>query len=183
MRVRQANLSDVAAMARVGVDSFLAAHKGQIPEPVYQWRKEQWTYAESAQGWERLLHEIADGTNPYACVYVAEGESAEIIGLGMAELAASDATGTIGEVYVLYVHPAYQRQGAGRRLVEAIARHLSERGITRLHIKVLKANTPARRFYEALGGQVIGECEVEEEGILLPEVVYGWSDIGVLVSD
>ncbi|HZT40632.1 MAG TPA: GNAT family N-acetyltransferase [Chthonomonadaceae bacterium] len=182
MRVRKANLSDVEAMAHVGVDSFLAAHKGQIPEPVYRWRQEEWTYAVSAQGWERLLREIADGTNPYACVYVAEIESGEIIGLGMAELAASDATGATGEVYVLYVHPAYQRQGAGRRLVQAIAGRLSEQGITRLDIKVLKANIPARRFYEALGGQVIGECEIEDAGFMLPEVVYGWSDIGVLVS-
>jgi len=32
MRIREAELRDVAAMARVSVDSYRAAHRDQIPE-------------------------------------------------------------------------------------------------------------------------------------------------------
>ena len=40
----------------------------------------------------------------------------------------------------------------------------------------------AVRFYEALGGCLIGEREYDEEGVMLPEVIYGWADIRALVA-
>ena len=45
-----------------------------------------------------------------------------------------------------------------------------------LLIRVLKANTRARRFYEALGGQLVLEEQIEDEGALLDQVAYGWLD-------
>jgi len=66
--------------------------------------------------------------------------------------------------------------------VEAVAAHLAQLGMTALHIGCLAANAPARRFYESLGGGVVIERLFDEEGIMLPEVVYGWPDIGVLVA-
>ena len=51
-----------------------------------------------------------------------------------------------------------------------------------LLIRVLKANAPARRFYEALGGQlVLEEQKVEEDGTVLEMVAYGWTDTSVLL--
>jgi ribosomal protein S18 acetylase RimI-like enzyme len=88
----------------------------------------------------------------------------------------------MGEVCAVYVHPRCQRQGVGRRLVVAVAAHLAQRGVTTLQIGALMSNAPARRFYEKLGGQVVAEREVEDAGFRLPEVVYGWPDIGALVS-
>jgi hypothetical protein len=38
------------------------------------------------------------------------------------------------------------------------------------------ANTPARCFYETLGGRVIREREVDEYGEMVPEVMYSWPD-------
>src|SRR5947207_926808 len=98
MRIREANPSDVVPMARVMVDTFLAAHRGQIPEEVWEWRQKHWTYTVSAQGWERTLRDIANGTNPHACVYVAEGEAAEILGLAMGTPADAHGTGVTGEI-------------------------------------------------------------------------------------
>jgi ribosomal protein S18 acetylase RimI-like enzyme len=166
-------------MAHVMVDSFLAGHRGQIPEEVWEWRRQNWTYEVSAQGWERTLRGIADGSSPQECVYLAETESGEIIGLAMAGV---ETGSTTAEVYALYVLPDHHRQGNGRRLVAAIAAHLAQWDVTALHIGVLKANAPARRFYEALGGQIVGEREVEDAGFQLPEVIYGWSDVGMLLS-
>ena len=40
---------------------------------------------------------------------------------------------------------------------------------------------PARRFDEAMGGQEIGQRTFDEEGYLLPMVVYAWPDIGALI--
>ncbi|GAA2760851.1 hypothetical protein [Actinopolymorpha rutila] len=54
-KVRAATVADVPAMARVFVDTFRTAHRGQIPEHLLLKR----TYESSAQGWDQTLREIA----------------------------------------------------------------------------------------------------------------------------
>jgi hypothetical protein len=43
------------------------------------------------------------------------------------------------------------------------------------------ADNPARRFYEALDGQYVGERDIEIDGVKLREVAYGWADTGHLL--
>jgi hypothetical protein len=52
-----------------------------------------------------------------------------------------------------------------------------------LWIGCLAVNAPARCFYEALGGRVVGERDIQEHGFTLREVVYGWTDTRELVAD
>jgi hypothetical protein len=66
--------------------------------------------------------------------------------------------------------------------VQAVASHQADLGRGALLISALEANAPARRFYEALGGRVIGTHETEDSGFKEPQVVYGWEDIRVLAS-
>ena len=42
------------------------------------------------------------------------------------------------------------------------------------------AENPSRQFYEALGGQELGQQEITVGGATLVEVAYGWKDIGGL---
>jgi hypothetical protein len=42
---------------------------------------------------------------------------------------------------------------------------------------VLQNNTPARRFYEALGGRVVTQREEERDGFRSVGVAYGWDDL------
>jgi GNAT superfamily N-acetyltransferase len=86
-----------------------------------------------------------------------------------------------GEVSALYVRQNQQSRGIGRRLVQAAAMWLHEQGHTALQIGVLAANAPARKFYEAIGGAVIGEQEIDEYGFIVPGVIYGWPDIRALI--
>lgn len=44
-------------------------------------------------------------------------------------------------------------------------------------LSVLAANAPARRFYQALGGEVVGQQPIEIAGVTLAEVAYGWPDV------
>ncbi len=66
--------------------------------------------------------------------------------------------------------------------MQAVAADLSERGITALQIGCLAANAPARRFYEAIGGRSAGERLFDEDGIMLPELVYEWADVRVVLA-
>ncbi|MFG2044123.1 GNAT family N-acetyltransferase [Dactylosporangium sp. NPDC048998] len=51
--------------------------------------------------------------------------------------------------------PAYQRAGHGRALIDTFVVALRERGVPGLHLGMVTANEPARRFYDRLGFHVI----------------------------
>lgn len=57
--------------------------------------------------------------------------------------------------------------------------HRKTQGCNPLMLWVLAENAPARRFYERLGGQLIGERRIElgEGDVGVDEVAYGWKDI------
>ncbi len=56
-----------------------------------------------------------------------------------------------GWIYHLAVHPDQQRQGYGRRLVEAVERQLCALGCPKLNLQVRATNRSTVRFYKALG--------------------------------
>lgn len=175
MVIRAACEEDAPAMGRVMVDTYLAAHRDQMPAEAWTKRAEEWTPEVSADGWARTLREIAADEQSQDCIYVAEDDGGEIVGLAMGGPANAEEVPQTGAVYALYVSMSYQGQGLGRRLVQAVAAQVAQHGMTALHIGCLAANTPARGFYEAIGGRLIGERLFNEDGIMLPEVVYGWT--------
>ncbi|EDY46565.1 acetyltransferase [Streptomyces sp. SPB074] len=59
--------------------------------------------------------------------------------------------------------PAHQRRGHGRTLLRAHLGALAERGVSRVHLGMVTANTPARAFYDRLG---FHEIPVPEAGEL-----------------
>ena len=61
----------------------------------------------------------------------------------------------------LAVHPDRQRCGVGRRLVEACIEQARSRGARKLSLRVLGANTAARRLYESCGFTVEGVLREE----------------------
>lgn len=180
MHIRLALEDDADAMARVIVDTFLSAHEGHMPDEAMRRRREEWTHEVSANGWRRTLRSIAQDANPLECIFVASDDAGEVIGLTMGVPA--EGFPNTGEVSALYVRADWQGRGLGRQLVQTAAAWLHQRGFTALHIAVLAANAPARRFYEAIGGVVVGALEIDEYGITLPGVIYGWPNISALVS-
>ncbi len=180
MKIRVAVPADAPAMGRVMVDSFLAAHRGQMPDAAWQQRADEWTPEVSARGWARALTAHAEGNAARDVVLVAEDDVGVLSALVSGTAADDDPSGSTAEIGALYVLPERRGQGIGGSLLRAAAGALADRGFTSLHLVVLTANLPARAFYEAMGGREIGQQEVEEEGHLLPGTVYGWPDITVL---
>jgi GNAT superfamily N-acetyltransferase len=183
MKIRVAVPADAPAMGRVMVDSFLSAHRGQMPEAAWQQRVDEWTPDVSARGWARALTDHAEGNAARDVVLVAEDEAGVLSALVSGTAADDDPSGSIAEIGALYVLPDRRGQGIGGSLLRAAAGELAARGFTSLHLVVLTANLPARAFYEAMGGREIGQRTVDEEGYLLPATVYGWSDIHALSGD
>jgi len=178
MRIREAELRDATAMARVSVESYRAAHRDQIPAESLM----QFTYEESERNWARAIREqsLADDCQEY--IYLAENDEGEIIGVAMGGPCSHHPL-YAGEIYFLYLLPAYHRQGIGHLLTIRVVERLVEQGMDTLLIRVLKTNTPARRFYEALGGQLVPEMEgeFEDRGAMLVQVAYGWREVSALL--
>lgn len=56
----------------------------------------------------------------------------------------------------LAVHPDYQRQGIGEKLVLTLIEGLKQRGSHCLTLEVRASNAPAKHLYEKLGFQSVG---------------------------
>src|SRR5215210_8947781 len=108
MLIRVAREEDAAAMAQVIVDSWLAAHRDQMPAEAWEKRAKEWTYADSERGWARTLREIAADPSPQDCIYVAEAAGGELVGVTMGGPAKTAGLPTTGEIYALYVRPGHQ---------------------------------------------------------------------------
>jgi ribosomal protein S18 acetylase RimI-like enzyme len=175
MRIRPAGLEDADALGEVMVASWLAAHRGQVPDDAWRKRVAEWTPEVSARGWRQTLADQADGRG---VLLVAE-DDADVLGLVYA-MAPEDASA--GEIAVLYVAPGRQREGVGEALLRAGAAMLHRLGSRSVHVSVLTANVPARRFYEAMGGLEAGHGTTDEDGELLATTIYEWADVTDLLN-
>ncbi len=82
-----------------------------------------------------------------------------------------------GQLYLIYVLREAQRWGLGRRLTASVVADLLARGFSSMIVWVLSDN-PARRFYEGLGGIVVGVKDVAVDGAtVLNETAYGWPSL------
>lgn len=107
---------------------------------------------------ERLLREPGLG------IALAAWSEGEIVGYGVAtfgydlEFAGPDAF-----VTELFVAPEARRRGMGRGLLEALVRHLTERGASAVHLMVRPDNEEARRLYESAGFRVVPRIMMTRE--------------------
>jgi ribosomal protein S18 acetylase RimI-like enzyme len=175
--IRAAVPDDAPEMGRVMVESFLAAHHGQIPEAAWRKRRDEWTPEVSARGWSRAIAGVVDGIDARDVLLVAEDDLGVLTGLVSGAPADDNPLVSTAEIGALYVLPHRQGQGVGGSLLRAAAGVLADLGFSSIRLEVLTANLPARGFYEALGGREIGQGTVDEEGYELPVTVYGWADI------
>lgn len=136
------------------------------------------SYAESEEMWRRVIEQAG-------CVFVAE-EGGTLFGFASGRPRtrfSQDLVEYEGELQTLYVLPSRQGAGAGRRLVGAVAGCLAERGVSSILLWVFAENKIARRFYESLGGTLIGEDSFELGGVELSEVAYGWKNLNALLAN
>ncbi len=182
MIIRAAQESDAPGMGRVMVETYLRAHKGQIPDGAWRSRQEEWSPEESATNWARAIREIAEGNESQECIYVAVEDALQpeqVVGLIMGGPTGVTGYEGCGDIYALYVDFAHQGRGIGRKLIQAAARHLRRLGMSGLIIRALSTNAPANHFYEAFGGQFVGECAGEDSGYPITERIYYWAEMPV----
>ncbi len=173
--VREARQEDAAAIARVHVDSWRTSYRGIVPEGFLA----DMSYENFEDRWRGWLRDIKD---PHWACWVAELPSGRIVGFASCgPRRGPEYTDYAAELYALYLLREHQRAGIGRRLFGSVARGLAKGGSTSLLAWVLSRN-PSRRFYETVGGELLGSQEIEIGGARLKEVAYGWLGIESVAS-
>ncbi len=174
MEIRAACPSDAAGIARVHVDSWRTTYRGIVPDGFLA--------ALSYEQRERMWRGILSPASGSSFVYVAECPGGQIVGFASGGPVRDLAPDYGGELYAVYLLQDQQRHGLGRRLIGAVVRRLIQAGMTSLLVWVL-ADNPARKFYEALGGQYVYDKWVSIGDARLVEVAYGWRDARILVAE
>jgi ribosomal protein S18 acetylase RimI-like enzyme len=172
MIVREANDSDIPAIARVHIDTWRTTYSGIMPDEVLA----NLSYEKREQGWRQIFNNAVSSQ----FFGVAENELGQIVGFACGGPERTDDPIYKGELYAIYILKNYQQQGIGRRLTVEVIQRLAQANIYSMLVWVL-ADNPSCRFYEALGGQKVYEKPLEIGGVILNEVAYGWTDTGIVV--
>ena len=168
LRIRQARLDDAADVAQVYIDSWHDTYPGVLPNAMLR----AMTPRGQTARWEAAIRSQARET-----VLVADSCHG-IIGMASLGPARDRALGFDGEVYTLYVDPAYFGLGAGRALLKGAFAALRQNGLTSCVIWA-HARNHARYFYEAMGGRLIAERTARLMGEPCPEAAFGWKVLAV----
>jgi ribosomal-protein-alanine N-acetyltransferase len=93
------------------------------------------------------------------CVVLAARDRRRVVGFAIMEFYAIHA-----HLNLLAVQPGYQRQGAGRQLLEWLEASARTAGIFKVHLELRASNDGALAFYERLGYRTTGSKPAYYDG-------------------
>jgi ribosomal protein S18 acetylase RimI-like enzyme len=165
LSVRTARPDDAADLARIYIDSWQDTYAGVISHAVLSAMSRK----SHAARWQAAIK--GPGT-----VLVAEDSQAGPIGLCSLGAARDGGAGFDGEIYTLYVDPAFQGYGTGRALLTGAFENLKDRKLRSCLIWAHARNN-ACFFYEAMGGRRVATRTTRLLGELTPEIGFGWKQL------
>jgi ribosomal protein S18 acetylase RimI-like enzyme len=171
--IRQATLEDAAGITKVHIDTWRTTYRGIVPDEFLA----NMSYEERTQRWTNIFNN-SEGKSYH---FVAENDDGCIVGFVSGGVNRDEHPRYQSELYAIYILEAYHGQGIGKRLTVALVERLLQMGLDSMILWVIAVN-PARRFYEALGGQLVGTQQFEIAGASIDEVAYGWPDIRTLLK-
>lgn len=174
---RLAGAADARGIACVHVLTWRVTYADMLPASVLAAQ----TIGARASFWQHVLthpgarHTCLVAASPDGIVGFATGGPARMTGENLADYDA--------EIYAIYLLPAWQRRGLGRRLLGAVATPLLDAAFAGAYLWVLAANTSARGFYAAMGGCEVSSRHVRMGCAVVEEVAYGWRDLTRLATN
>jgi GNAT superfamily N-acetyltransferase len=166
MIIRRAEPEDADAIARVQVDTWRSAYADLIPAAVL----DGLSYKQRSRYWRGFLSKEARGF-----MGVAEDSHAGVVGFACCGPNREEPLHYQGQLYAIYVLEEHQRLGIGHQLFEEARKWLSKRALDSMIVWVLREN-PYRKFYESLGGELVGERTINVGEAESREVAYGWDN-------
>jgi len=169
VRTREVAEADREAVARLHWEVRRRAFADCVPAAILD-RKD---LSYRRRYWAEILADPLYGSGRFALLVEDEGTLAGIAGAGPPER--EEFPGWTAVLHNLYVLPAFQGRGHGRRLLEACGTRFAARGEERFYLWTPEGNLAARGFYGKLGGREIGSDErVFLEGTVR-RIAYGFT--------
>ncbi|HWT98301.1 MAG TPA: GNAT family N-acetyltransferase [Terriglobales bacterium] len=171
--IRPAGLADAAAIAALHAAVWHHTYRHLATPAAIT----ALTAAHRLKHWQAVL--ATD--DPQAVTVVAEIDRT-IVGFVRAAPSQEPLFGGRCEVKYLYVDGTQARRGIGRLLLARIAQLLRQRGHRGLALGVVDGNGAAIKFYEALGGKLIGRYTDPGPLWRSDNRLYAWDDLAVLTG-
>ncbi len=141
--IREARIEDAAAIAKVHLEMWKYAYKGQLPDGYLN-------SLSCEKYFDRWVEKLSID-DPSRTILVCVDASDTIVGFcSFGPSRAKNSQGK-GELYAVYVSPFYKRRGIGKLLMKTAVETLREFGYQKLILCVLKSNTDTHLFYEKMG--------------------------------
>jgi ribosomal protein S18 acetylase RimI-like enzyme len=160
--IRAARAEDARAIAQVQVESWKTTYGEIVPKAFL----DSLDTEVRAQVW---LEQLSKGTN---ILFVAENRSG-IFGFASGGALREAIDGYDGELFAIYLLRAFQRGGAGRRLIQTLAHAMDSDGFQRMAVWVLAQN-PAVSFYKRIGGVQLAAKTIDIGGEQRDELAFGF---------
>ena len=167
--LRPATLADALAIARIHVAGWQSAYRGIVADE----HLDSISIDQKQAFWRQQLH------HDPCLLYVAEDAARGILGFAYAGAHHGHFDEYRGEIHAIYVLEQFQRHGIGRKLFYQAAVALLQAGFPSMMIWALKQN-PYRKFYERMGGKLLGEETTAIGGREMLQVAYGWPDLAAI---
>jgi len=163
---REAKFEDIPQIARVHVESWQKSFKGITPQE----------HLDKMSVENRLkAFEEAFSQEPFYKMFVAVAPENKIV--GFADFGAAQIDESFGaQLFAIYFLPEFQRKGIGENLFRLCQKEMAAHGFESMCLDTLEIS-PYRKFYEKMGGQVVGESKHSLAGIEFKTLIYGWRDL------
>ncbi|MBC8051239.1 MAG: GNAT family N-acetyltransferase [Chitinophagales bacterium] len=159
IRIKPADRGDANSLARVHEAAWRSAYQGVIPHlhlrRMIAQRGPSW--------WARSIR------NDGVLTLSFDGAMQGYVSFGQSRL-----PGAKGEIFELYMAPAFQGVGLGKRLFLAARHELRQRNMACLIVWALEDNATACDFYARLGGTPIRRAHERFGESTLAKIAFRW---------
>jgi len=163
---REATVADCMAVARVHVQSWRESFAGIVPQTFL----DKMSVEKRAKAFERGF------SAPFYKMYVAEMPERGIVGFADFGEPRENLDAYEGELYAIYLLSEFQRKGIGERLFNLGVEFFVGNSKSSMYLLALEVS-PYKSFYQKMGGQIVERKQIEIEGVMYDELVYGWESL------
>ena len=153
--IRPVKSEDAHALARIFVDGWRFAYKGLLPQAFLA----SLDVSEREKQQQQLIERFQRTSGYFLQVAELNGSVVGLCALGASREPNASST---GEIYALYLNPAFIGQGIGYALVQDAFALLKEEKYEQASLWVLDGNSRAISFYQKAGLHITGKTKREE---------------------
>lgn len=164
MLIRHASINDSKQIAKVHIKAWQETYGGIISQQYIN----SLNYEEKVEKWNS---NIAKKDN---IVLVAEDEACGIVGFAFCGINNEIEYKYDMDFHALYLLKEYKRRGIGKKLFKAMKKEVLQLGYESLIVWALEDN-PNIKFYEAMGGTLVGKQNYLYGDRYVTLVAFGYS--------